>query len=282
MMRRDSAVRVFIGLYAPALLTFFCVSCATRRDTRELRDELSRLGSMTESRLSSIEYSMASLDSLLREQHALSQGIRALLSSQSQDTHDAIMSIMARQDEINYQIRDLLNTLQTIQAYGGISPQEKGQPASPQPSPPGAPGTSPPTDTMTGRTPSAIVKVKPEDIFKSAVDDINNGNYALAESRLLMFILQFPDHDLAGNAQYWLGEAVFNQKKFDLAVSEYDKVITNYKKSPKVPAAYLKKALAQIELGQGKNAETTLKKLINSYPKSEEARTAKKKLAELQ
>ena len=90
--------------------------------------------------------------------------------------------------------------------------------------------------------------------------------------------MQFPNHELAGNAQYWLGESVYGQGKYDLAISEFEKVIKKFKKSPKVPAAMLKIGFAQFEQGRNKNAIDTLNRLIKSYPKSEEADLARERL----
>ena len=70
--------------------------------------------------------------------------------------------------------------------------------------------------------------------------------------------MQFPKHELAGNAQYWLGEAVYGQQKYDLAITEFEKVLKNYSKSIKVPAALLKIGYAQFELGETKTATKTL------------------------
>jgi tol-pal system protein YbgF len=88
----------------------------------------------------------------------------------------------------------------------------------------------------------------------------------------LTFLIQFPDHELAGHAQYWLGETAYSQQKYELAVKEFDKVLKQYQKSPKVPASLLKKGMAQIALNQKKSARATLEKLVNSYSKSEEAK----------
>ena len=280
MIKRDSTARFSFGIYICISVIVLCVfaSCATHRDASDLRNELKALSTATESRLYSIEQSIASLDSILREQRALSQSIRALVGTQAQEQRDNIASLTARQDEINYQIRELLNTLQAIQLYGGISPEKSGE----KPAASSTPSILPPKEkTMVVRTPSATIEVKPEELFKSSLDDINNGNYALAESRLLTFLIQFPDNELSGNAQYWLGEAVYGQQKYELAIKEFDKLINKYRKSSKIPAALLKKGLAQIEIGHNKSARTTLKKLVSSYPKSQEAKEAREKLNSL-
>ena len=223
---------------------------------------------------------------MVQEQYALSMGIRAQLGSQSRDERDNLTSLVARQDEINYQLRELLKTLQAIQLYGGVnsSSAEESSATSPRTDSDGKTADTPAAEQekkLVIRTSAGTIEAKPEDLYRSAIEDINKGNFAFAESRLLTFLIEFPKHDLAGNAQYWLGETAYGQKKFELAITEFDKVRKNYRKSPKVPAALLKKGYAQIEIGHKISARTTLKGLINSYPKSEEAKLAREKLESL-
>lgn len=277
MLRRDSAALfVCIMVVVPLMV----LSCATHRDASNLREELHVLSTTTESRLSAIEASVSFIDSMVQEQYALSMGIRAQLGSQSRDERDNLTSLVARQDEINYQLRELLKTLQAIQLYGGISSSSTEEPAATS-DPAGKTADTPAAEQdkkLMFRTSAGTIEAKPEELYRSAIEDINKGNFAFAESRLLTFLIEFPKHELAGNAQYWLGETAYGQKKFELAITEFDKVRKNYRKSPKVPAALLKKGYAQIEIGQIKSARTTLKNLINSYPKSEEAKLAREKL----
>ncbi len=116
MIKRDSAARLSFGIYICICVIVLCVfsSCATHRDASDLRSELKALSTATESRLYSIEQSIVSLESIVREQQALSQSIRALIGTQANEQRDNIASLTARQDEINYQIRELLNTLQRV------------------------------------------------------------------------------------------------------------------------------------------------------------------------
>ena len=85
----------------------------------------------------------------------------------------------------------------------------------------------------------------------------------------------------APNAQYWLAESIYAQKKYDLAIKEFETVRKKYSKSPKARAALLKIGFAQIEKGDLKSGRSTLNQVIKSYGKSEEADIAREKLKEL-
>ena len=275
MKRRDSALHVLSVLIAVCIFSFFTASCATKKDLIELRTELYDRNDKVESRLSFIEQTTASIDSLLREQNRLTQSLRALIGAQSQEQQDNISLIAARQDEINQQLRDLLEKLQLIQLYGAVETKSSTEKSSQ------APGTSYATPSGSSNlpgSPAVTSKVDPKELYNSALGDIRNEKYQLAESRFLSFLMQFPKQELAGNAQYWLGEAVYGQKNFDLAITEFEKVMKTYSKSIKVPAAMLKIGYAQFELGKTKTAIQTLNRLIKSYPKSQEAQLARERL----
>jgi len=282
MVKWDSVLNVLSILFLPVVLSFFFGSCATHRDTAELHENLSALSAVTESRLSTLEKSVASLDSMIKEQYTLSMNIRALIGSQAREQQDNLASITARQDDISYQLRELLNKLQAIQLYGGIEaqkPQDQSTPSSEE-SISKLPLLSK-EKTLIVKNSSANIDVKPEELYKSAMNDINQGNYVLAESRFLTFLIQFPEHELAGNAQYLLGKISYDQQKYELAINEFDKLLKQYSKSPQIPSALLMKGLAQIEIGNTKSARSSLEKLINSYPKSEEAKESSEKLKSL-
>ena len=61
---------------------------------------------------------------------------------------------------------------------------------------------------------------------------------------------------------------------------EFNEVLKKYPKSNKVPAALLKQGMAFSELGNKKEARLVLEKVVDKYPKTEEADRAKKMLRE--
>ena len=282
MFKWDSVVRFSSIQFIIVIFSFLFVSCATHRDAAELRNDLNALSNTTESRLYVLEKSVASLDRLINEHYMLSQSIRSLIGAQTQELRDNSASITARQDEINYQLRELHNKLQAIQLYGGVDTKSFAEESAPTSDKSISEKPSPSNDkTLVVKTKSGTIEVKPEELYKSAIEDINKGNYALAEGRLLTFLIQFPEHELTSSAQYWLGETAYGQQKYELAIEEFDKLLKKYNKSQKIPAALLTKGLAQIESGQKKSAQSTLKRLVSSYPKSEESKEAREILKSL-
>jgi len=82
------------------------------------------------------------------------------------------------------------------------------------------------------------------------------------------FLEQYPDHPLAGSAQFYVGEAYFQQKEYKLALQEYRRVLTSYDRSAQVPEALHKMALAEDLLNMKEDAKAHRQLLTSLYPQS--------------
>ena len=123
-----------------------------------------------------------------------------------------------------------------------------------------------------------IAILDPTDIYRTSYNDYLKGNYDLAISGFQEYLKKFSGSEMAGNAQYWIGESYYSLKDFEKALEEFDKLINNYPKSNKVPSALLKKAYSYIELKRTNDAKEQLKDLIKSFPLTAEAKLAEGKL----
>ena len=100
----------------------------------------------------------------------------------------------------------------------------------------------------------------------------------LQHAKFEEFVAVYPDHKLAGNAQYWIGECYYSQKRFAEAAEEFAKVEKSYPASHKVPAALLKKGLSLAELKRMPEAQAALQRIVERHGQSEEAAKAKERL----
>lgn len=121
----------------------------------------------------------------------------------------------------------------------------------------------------------------PENSYKLAFDAFKAGEQTKARDMFNKFIAQHPDNKLAANARYWVGETYYQEKNYEQAALEFQRVITEYPGKEKVPAAMLKQGLAFKELGDTKSARFIIKELIEKYPKAEEIPAAKEVLQKL-
>lgn len=119
----------------------------------------------------------------------------------------------------------------------------------------------------------------PAQLYDSAYGDYIKGNYDLARAGFEEYVKTYPDTELSDNAQYWIGECYYVQRKFPEAIQAFQKVVDLYPKGDKAPAAALKRAYSQLE---SKNTEAGVRELrgvIQKYPNSDSAQLARDRLA---
>lgn len=131
---------------------------------------------------------------------------------------------------------------------------------------------------LPGQPSSSNAGATPEQMYDAAQSDFTKGNYSLALLEYQEFVQQFPDNDLADNAQLGIAECYFAQKRYEDAIREYDKIFSKHPKSDRISAAYLKKGFAFLELGQTAQGVVQLQYLIAKFPKSDEAQVARRRL----
>lgn len=124
-------------------------------------------------------------------------------------------------------------------------------------------------------------KAKPlgeEELYPQALSLYEQGDYEKAEGLFETLLERFPQGKYRLNAEFWLGEIRFRQKKYPEAIARYLEVIEKDPKHPKAPAAYLKMAMSLKELKETERARRALEDLIRLYPDSPQAAEAKKLL----
>lgn len=125
-------------------------------------------------------------------------------------------------------------------------------------------------------------KLNAADLYRSALAHFTGEDYQRSILEFEEFVANYPEHDLADNAQYWIGECYYAQKNFEKAVAEFGKVGEHFSSGNKAPAALLKKGLSLKEVGRGDEAASVLQQVIGRYPASEEASMAENKLSQWQ
>ncbi len=122
---------------------------------------------------------------------------------------------------------------------------------------------------------------KPQDeesLYKQGLALYNAKEYQKARETFTSIMDNFPNGKYVDNAHYWTGECYYSEGNYLAAIDEYGVVIEKFPNSPKRPAALLKAGMAFQELKRKKEARAFYLRVINEYPKSEQAGIARKKL----
>lgn len=119
-------------------------------------------------------------------------------------------------------------------------------------------------------------QIAPEQLYQQSLSSILSGtDFAAGRTGLETFIDKYPQHELAVNARYWIGEAYYGEKNFENAILKFQEVIQLYSDHPKAASAMLKQGMAFDALGDKANALTVWNQLIKNFPLSPEASKAK-------
>lgn len=117
--------------------------------------------------------------------------------------------------------------------------------------------------------------------YQKAFNLLRQLQYDPATAAFKNFIKKYPKGRYAHIAQYWLGEASYARRDFKQAIADYQLLIEQYPKSPKVAEAMLKLGYSRWELKAVIGAKTILDQLILKYPDSAEAKQAQPLLEKL-
>ncbi len=139
-------------------------------------------------------------------------------------------------------------------------------------------GTRPPPVAVTAPKPRSDEAVER---YRTALGALQRHEHEPAIAGFKSFLADFPNHDYADNAQYWLGEAYYDQADFKTALIEFRAVIKRYPDGNKAPDALLKVGYCYAKLGDLAAARDVLSQVVQIYPKTNAALLAEKRLGEL-
>jgi tol-pal system protein YbgF len=118
----------------------------------------------------------------------------------------------------------------------------------------------------------ALTEETPETLYKKSDEALLRRQFDIASNGFRKFLQTYPDHSLAGSAQYWLGESYFSQGDFRTAAQNYLQGYQKYPKSRRAPDSLLKLGLALNKLGQKEQGCAALSNVGTDYPKAVEAK----------
>ena len=123
--------------------------------------------------------------------------------------------------------------------------------------------------------------IKPQDeqaLYEQAFGQLRAMQYTEAAEGFMVFLDQYPQSDLAGNAQYWLGESYYVTRNYDIALESFHGLLEKYPDSKKVADAWLKIGYTHYELKEWEKFRDTLLRVKEMYPESRLSRLADSRL----
>jgi tol-pal system protein YbgF len=120
----------------------------------------------------------------------------------------------------------------------------------------GLPPPPPRNPNATGAQVAAVAPPSqtPRDEFDLAYGYVQRKDYALAEESLRGFLKKYPSDGRAADAQYWLGESLYQRQRYRDAAESFLTVTTKHDRNPKAPEALLRLGQSLAALGEKETA----------------------------
>jgi TolA-binding protein len=232
---------------------------------------------------------MNDLETKLNTQNDALNGKLDTSSGQVQSLNDSVDELKSRIAKLDKTVQDLQTQLQNMQqpppgsappgtAPGGDASQPGAQPGAGQ-----QPGAMQPAQ-MPAPVPAAPAAAQApplQETFEAGLRDYNAARYPLAAQELGDVVHYYPLDDLAGTAQFYLGEIAYQQQDYNKAINAYNAVLEGFAGNAKAPAAQLHKGLALLSENKKDAGVRELRELIQRHPQTPEAARARTKLNSL-
>lgn len=300
-MQKHLPVLVFIAILSLA-------GCATTDDLRRVRGELNHQIQMTNDKIAGVELGSVGIKSevaglrkdIEKSNEKASESFKSLRSVQAEgrvdvtEVRDQIQQIRGtidsirkdlsaiaartnRREEEDKALREKLDNLtfklNFIENFLGIGKKEETADA-------GGEKNGKPAATV-AKDAAGKVKTDKESLYAAAYELFREAKYEKSREGFENFLKQYPETEFSDNAQFWIGECYYFEKKYEKAIVEYEKVTKNFPDGNKVPYAFLKQGLSFLKLGDKASAKLLLQQVIKDYPNTSQARIARAKLIEI-
>jgi tol-pal system protein YbgF len=133
------------------------------------------------------------------------------------------------------------------------------------PPPRGMPPGTPPNGPQVATLPPSD---SPRDYYDLAYGYVLRKDYPLAEDGFRAFLRKYPSDRMAPEAQYWLGESLFQQQRYRDAAEAFLNVSTKYESTAKAPDALLRLGTSLAALGEKEAACASLGEVMRKYPRA--------------
>ncbi|CAN5734632.1 tol-pal system protein YbgF [soil metagenome] len=191
--------------------------------------------------------------------------------NQLQQTLTMITGQLEQLQYRNQQLQQQMEKMQADYEYR-LDTLEKGGKAGPRPAAPPPSAGPAPTPPSGGNLAAAAASpgggAQGEAVYHDAFKLLQDGDYAGAERGFKSFVQRNPQHVLAGNAQYWLGETYYARRDYQNAMVAFAEGYKAYKTSPKGPDNLLKLGVTLAVLNKKQDACAVFARFSQDYPRA--------------
>lgn len=229
-------------------------ACATKSDVDSLRGELAAMRASQDSFVRTLLQIEQSLKTALEEQGNLIAGMRGHVGLQLDDVERQLVQIQELLGQGQIALLGLRERIQRREAERRSSPPVVREDTTERPR---AAGTD------------------PEALYNAAIEQLRRGAYTTARSGFSDFLVSFPAHQLAPDAQLHLAETYLEEDELNRALTAFNRVVELYPNSSVAPTALYRAGRVQVERGNKDSACEYFLRVLAGFPRSDESRPAR-------
>jgi tol-pal system protein YbgF len=207
---------------------------------------------------------------------AAQQGSTVYMEDRLNQLQQSLTLLTGQMEQLQYQNQQLQQQMEKMQSdyEFRLDQLEKGKGGgAPPPRAAGPALTAPPPSPQqqlaagnAGMPPASAANA--DQLYKDAFSLLEAGDYAGAEKGFRTFVQKYPQHVLAGNAQYWLGETYYARRDYQNAMTAFAEGYKVYRNTQKGPDNLLKLGITLTALNRKSEACAIFARFAQDYPKA--------------
>jgi tol-pal system protein YbgF len=260
----------------PLALAVLATGCATKRDIRDMREDLARQDATLQALQ---QQSRQLLDTLMLTTERLVD-VRGELATQLNQLREQIVQVGELTGQVQIRLNQLDQQLSRAVREAGELGLTPGVPtgATPGTQPGTQPGTPPGGDPG---APGGETFEMAAQYYEIGLEQLNRGNAATARRAFQTVVDSFPADPRAAEAQRQIGESHALEQSWDEALRALNRVVERYPDSDAAPRALYRAGVISQERGNLELARQYFERVISGYPGSDARRLAEEAISRL-
>lgn len=244
-------------LLAALLVVPLLGACATKRDVRDLRDEMAAMRASQDSVLRTMQRDNRTFLDSIAGQNARLRGDMAARFLQVDRQLVQIQELTGQGQQRLAELREQINS-RAQQDAAPRQPESAGSDAAPA----GSGATA-------------------DELYETSLASLRRGSLQTARAGFQEFLRAHPGHRLAPDALFYVGETYNEAKDVTNALQTYAQVVQRYPSSPRAPTALYRAGTIEAGRGNRTEARALFNRVVQSYARSPEATLARDQLQRL-
>ena len=256
------ARRIVRGALASILAVVGLTGCATKSDIRDVRQHLSQVEARQDTILELLTTQNREIMDSLQATTTQLMDVRGELANQLSQLRDQLVQVGQLTGQVQVRLNQFDQQLaMLVEQMGGDPGAAASRPAQP------AGGE---TETPDSRDTFSMA----QEYYDIGLEQKDRGNAETARQAFRAVVDSFPEHPLAPQALFQVGETHIMDESFDDALVAFEEVVRRYQDSDAAPRALYRAGVVAEQQGDQDRAREYFRRVVTGYPNSDARRLA--------